>query len=56
MPPLKPAANLKDKQHLRKLELIWDDELGNDVAGVCKDENLMEGLWPHQNLKMLYVK
>uniref|UniRef100_A0A7N2R0U5 Rx N-terminal domain-containing protein n=1 Tax=Quercus lobata TaxID=97700 RepID=A0A7N2R0U5_QUELO len=27
------AANLKDKQHLRKLELIWDDELGNDVAG-----------------------
>ncbi|XP_065623286.1 putative disease resistance protein RGA3 [Quercus suber] len=49
------AANLKDKQHLRKLELIWD-VLGNDVAGVCEDENLMEGLQPHQNLKMLNVE
>ncbi|XP_023887785.1 putative disease resistance protein RGA3 [Quercus suber] len=50
------AANLKDKQYLRKLELIWDDGLGNDVAGVCEDENLMEGLQPHQNLKMLNVE
>ncbi|KAL4636961.1 hypothetical protein ACB092_03G046300 [Castanea dentata] len=49
------AANLKDKQHLRELELIWY-KLGNDVAGVCEDENLMEGLRPHRNLKMLKVK
>nr|XP_023912640.1 putative disease resistance protein RGA3 [Quercus suber] len=49
------AANLKDKQHLRKLELIWYEQLGNDVAVVCEDENLMEGLRPHQNLKMLNV-
>ncbi|XP_050274049.1 putative disease resistance protein RGA1 isoform X9 [Quercus robur] len=50
------AANLKDKQHLRKLVLIWDEELGNDVAGVCEDENLMEGLQPHRNLKKLKVE
>ncbi|KAM3752641.1 hypothetical protein ACB098_03G034600 [Castanea mollissima] len=49
------AANLKDKQHLRKLELQWFFELGN-IAGVCEDENLMEGLRPHQNLKMLNVR
>ncbi|XP_075658673.1 disease resistance protein RGA2-like, partial [Castanea sativa] len=50
------AANLKDKQHLRKLELIWDSVWGNDVAGVCEDENLMEGLQPHRNLEMLKVE
>ncbi|XP_030957935.1 putative disease resistance protein RGA4 [Quercus lobata] len=50
------AANLKDKQHLRILELIWWDKLGNDVAGVCEDENLMEGLQPHRNLKKLKVE
>ena len=43
------ATNLKDKQHLRILELIWD-VLGN--VGVCEDENLMESLCPHQNLKI----
>ncbi|KAM4119127.1 hypothetical protein ACJW30_03G036400 [Castanea mollissima] len=50
------AANLKDKQHLRKLELRWGSVLGNDVAGVCEDENLMEGLQPHRNLEMLKVE
>ncbi|KAL4636965.1 hypothetical protein ACB092_03G046800 [Castanea dentata] len=50
------AANLKDKQHLRRLELIWGSVWGNDVAGVCEDENLMEGLRPHRNLKMLKVE
>ncbi|KAM3704825.1 hypothetical protein ACJW31_03G035200 [Castanea mollissima] len=50
------AANLMDKQHLRKLELIWGSVLGNDVAGVCEDENLMEGLQPHRNLEMLKVE
>ncbi|KAL4601070.1 hypothetical protein ACB092_11G245400 [Castanea dentata] len=49
-------ANLKDKQHPRKLKLSWDDELGKDVAGVCEDENLMESLCPHQSLKMLNVE
>ena len=53
------AANLKDKQHLRRLKLQWDRQKakkGNDVEDVRNDENLMKGLRPHPNLKNLYVE
>ena len=49
------AANLKEKRHLRVLELIWncEDINGSDVHDA---ENLLEGLHPHHTLKMLYVR
>ncbi|XP_030957231.1 putative disease resistance protein RGA4 [Quercus lobata] len=53
------AANLKDKQHLRRLKLQWDRQKakkGKDVEDVRNDENLMKGLRPHPNLKNLYVE
>ena len=49
------AANLKEKQHLRELELSWDWE-HNDGAYVCNDENLLDNLQPHHTLKKLYVE
>uniref|UniRef100_A0A2N9GWB0 Rx N-terminal domain-containing protein n=1 Tax=Fagus sylvatica TaxID=28930 RepID=A0A2N9GWB0_FAGSY len=47
------AANLKEKCHLRSLELRWDSE---DNNGTYVDENLLEGLQPHHTLKKLNVK
>ena len=49
------AANLKNKQHLRKLQLRWQ-RLCIDVPDVHYDESLLEGLQPHQALKMLHVE
>ena len=49
------ATNLKEKQHLRELDLSWDWE-DNDGVDVCDDENLLNGLEPHHTLKKLYVE
>jgi hypothetical protein len=49
------AANLKEKRHLRSLELSWDSEDNNDTY-VSDDENLLEGLQPHHTLKKLNVE
>uniref|UniRef100_A0A2N9HJ32 Uncharacterized protein n=1 Tax=Fagus sylvatica TaxID=28930 RepID=A0A2N9HJ32_FAGSY len=49
------AANLKEKRHLRVLELIWNCE-DNNGSDVHDAENLLEGLHPHHTLKMLYVR
>uniref|UniRef100_A0A2N9GAM0 Rx N-terminal domain-containing protein n=1 Tax=Fagus sylvatica TaxID=28930 RepID=A0A2N9GAM0_FAGSY len=49
------AANLKEKRHLRSLELSWDLEDNNDTY-VFDDENLLEGLQPHHSLKKLKVE
>ncbi|XP_050263444.1 disease resistance protein RGA2-like [Quercus robur] len=46
------AANLKGKQHLNTLSLGWGR--GN-VADAGDDENLLDGLQPHRNLKSLTV-
>uniref|UniRef100_A0A2N9HL63 Rx N-terminal domain-containing protein n=1 Tax=Fagus sylvatica TaxID=28930 RepID=A0A2N9HL63_FAGSY len=43
------AANLKEKRHLRSLELSWDSKDNND-------ENLLEGLQPYHTLKKLKVE
>ncbi|KAH1084393.1 hypothetical protein J1N35_024154 [Gossypium stocksii] len=43
------AANLKEKQHLRSLVLLWDADNGDD------DEKSLEDLQPHPNLKELYI-
>uniref|UniRef100_A0A2N9GA38 Rx N-terminal domain-containing protein n=1 Tax=Fagus sylvatica TaxID=28930 RepID=A0A2N9GA38_FAGSY len=48
------ATNLKEKQHLRSLELSWDSE-DNNGTYVSDDENLLEGLQPHHTLKKLNV-
>jgi hypothetical protein len=49
------TANLKEKRHLRSLELSWDSEDNNDTY-VSDDENLLEGLQPHHTLKKLKVE
>jgi hypothetical protein len=49
------AANLKEKNHLRNLELSWNWE-GNDGTNVCHVENFLEGLQPHHTLKTLHVE
>ncbi|XP_050261367.1 putative disease resistance protein RGA3 isoform X6 [Quercus robur] len=48
------AANLKEKQHLSELELIWNLE-GDYAVDTCDDENSMDGLQPHQSLKSLIM-
>ncbi|XP_017629252.2 putative disease resistance protein RGA4 [Gossypium arboreum] len=42
------AANLKEKQHLRSLDLIWNGGNGDD-------EKSLEDLQPHSNLKELRI-
>ncbi|KAK5787319.1 putative disease resistance protein RGA3 [Gossypium arboreum] len=44
------AANLKEKQHLRSLVLLWSG--GNDDDD---DEKSLEDLQPHPNLKELWI-
>ncbi|KAG4123568.1 hypothetical protein ERO13_D11G333900v2 [Gossypium hirsutum] len=52
------AANLKEKQHLRLLVLVWndygddDDDSGNDDDD---DDKSLEDLRPHPNLKELFI-
>ena len=45
------SANLREKQHLERLRLSWDQEDNNNND----DEKSLEGLQPHQNLKYLEV-
>jgi Leucine-rich repeat (LRR) protein len=47
-------ANLKEKQHLRTLNLRWYRQ-DDDGADVHSDEKSLEGLQPHRNLKVLWV-
>ncbi|XP_075674038.1 putative disease resistance protein RGA4 [Castanea sativa] len=50
------VANLKEKQHLSELELVWN---ANDNVGIeaqQDDESLLDGLQPHQSLKFLRVE
>ena len=47
-------ANLKEKEHLSELELRWNLE-GDDAVDAHDDENSMDGLQPHQNLKSLVL-
>nr|XP_023892159.1 putative disease resistance protein RGA3 [Quercus suber] len=48
------AANLKEKQHLSRLSLIWNS-WHDDVTNASDDENLLDGLQPPQNLKYFFV-
>jgi hypothetical protein len=45
------ATNMKEKQHLQRLELWWDSEWDGETE--CYDEESLEGLQPHPNLKAL---
>ncbi|XP_026428384.1 putative disease resistance RPP13-like protein 1 [Papaver somniferum] len=52
------TANLKDKQHLRKLVLKWgstgdDEEVRNSRS--VNDTTVLDGLQPHLNLKKLKI-
>ncbi|KAB1227293.1 putative disease resistance protein RGA1 [Morella rubra] len=46
------TANLKDKQHLHTLELVWTC-IGGEMVD---DDTQLEGLEPHSNLKKLSMK
>ncbi|KAB1226912.1 putative disease resistance protein RGA3 [Morella rubra] len=46
------TANLKDKQHLHTLELVWT-RIGGEMVD---DDTQLEGLEPHSNLKKLSMK
>ncbi|XP_065632629.1 putative disease resistance protein RGA4 isoform X2 [Quercus suber] len=48
------ATNMKDKQHLQQLTLLWKD-IWDDGETECYDEMSLEGLRPHPNLKSLEV-
>ena len=45
------ATNMKEKQHLQRLILFWDPEWDGETE--CYDEESLEGLQPHPNLKAL---
>ncbi|KAL4601037.1 hypothetical protein ACB092_11G242800 [Castanea dentata] len=49
------AANLRAKQNLDRLTLSWRAHFGSDDDNEG-DEKLLEGLQPHQNLKLLSVR
>jgi hypothetical protein len=50
------AANLERKQHLQILKLEWDPEAGDDSdKAIANDEQLLENLRPHLNLKGLDI-
>lgn len=46
------SSNLSSKQYLESLKLIWsrDDNSGNN-----EDDMVLEGLQPHQSLKVLHI-
>ena len=46
------ATNMKQKQHLQVLALLWDEKW-DDGETKCYDEMSLEGLQPHPNLKEL---
>ncbi|GMI79692.1 hypothetical protein like AT3G14470 [Hibiscus trionum] len=51
------AANLKQKQHLQSLVLIWGGDISDDDDDKSDDEEKsLEDLQPHPNLKKLQVK
>ncbi|TYG96778.1 hypothetical protein ES288_A11G380000v1 [Gossypium darwinii] len=49
------AANLKEKQHLRSLDLEWYDDNDDDDDDDVEDKSL-EDLQPHPNLKELCIE
>ncbi|XP_017629902.2 putative disease resistance protein RGA4 [Gossypium arboreum] len=51
------AANLKEKQHLRLLVLVWnyDDDDKDDGNDDDDDDKSLEDLRPHPNLKELFI-
>ncbi|XP_059450833.1 putative disease resistance RPP13-like protein 1 [Corylus avellana] len=55
-PPKAKAAHLEKKRHLKILKLEWDPE-ASDYNGkaTANDEQLLEHLQPHHNLKQLIV-
>ena len=50
------AANLKEKQHLSELELAWNPNDNVGIEADHDDEGLLDGLQPHQSLKLLRVE
>jgi Leucine-rich repeat (LRR) protein len=46
------ATNMKEKQHLQRLELAWD-QMSDREFQIVNDEESLEGLQPHPNLKAL---
>ncbi|XP_062207184.1 putative disease resistance protein RGA1 [Phragmites australis] len=48
------AAKLKTKEHLRTLHLIWDEDC--TVIPSEQQEEILEGLQPHLDLKELMIK
>ncbi|KAK3162237.1 hypothetical protein QOZ80_1BG0087220 [Eleusine coracana subsp. coracana] len=48
------CANLKAKEHLRTLHLIWDED--SKVNHLEQQEDILEGLQPHLDLKELMIK
>ncbi|XP_059450805.1 disease resistance protein RGA2-like [Corylus avellana] len=50
------AANLERKQYLRSLELKWNPQDGSDSdTTIANDEQLLQNLRPHLNLKQLHI-
>jgi hypothetical protein len=45
------ATNMKEKQHLQRLKLFWNSQWDGETE--CYDEESLEGLQPHPNLKAL---
>ncbi|XP_026381318.1 disease resistance protein RGA2-like [Papaver somniferum] len=49
------TAKLKDKQHLRELNLYWGSTDDDQVPRSVNDTAVLEGLQPHSNLKTLDI-
>ncbi|CAI0457596.1 unnamed protein product [Linum tenue] len=49
-------ADLKGKQHLEELSLLWEEREGGIAVGAEAEGILLEALCPHPNLKKLWLK
>jgi len=49
-------ANLKEKQHLHGLSLLWSTEGGVNASDVNVDDEMLEVLQSHPNLEELYLE
>lgn len=50
------CANMRTKEHLRALHLIWDEDREDTTHDTHDQQGVLEGLQPHFDLKELMIK
>lgn len=49
-------ANLSSKQYIEELDLEWSSRSSTDPSYITTDEEVLEGLQPHSNIKRLTIR